>query len=85
MSVAKVTEIMASSTKSFDDAIQIGVARAQKNTQAPQVRMGSESADQVERSRTNHGIPRPVEDYIPSRRVIENNLHRSLSQGVVVR
>jgi flavin-binding protein dodecin len=30
MSVAKVTEIMASSTKSFDDAIQIGVARAQK-------------------------------------------------------
>jgi flavin-binding protein dodecin len=30
MSVAKVTEIMASSTKSFDDALKIGVARAQK-------------------------------------------------------
>jgi flavin-binding protein dodecin len=30
MSVAKVTEIMSSSTKSFDDAIKIGVARAQK-------------------------------------------------------
>jgi flavin-binding protein dodecin len=30
MSVAKVTEIMASSTKSFDDAIKIGVERAQK-------------------------------------------------------
>jgi len=30
MSVAKVTEIIASSTKSFDDAINIGVARAQK-------------------------------------------------------
>ncbi|MHB8776302.1 MAG: dodecin family protein [Anaerolineales bacterium] len=30
MSVAKVTEIMSSSTKSFDDAIKIGVARAHK-------------------------------------------------------
>jgi len=30
MSVAKVTEIIASSTKSFDDAIVIGVARAHK-------------------------------------------------------
>ena len=30
MSVAKVTEIMASSTKRFDDAINMGVARAQK-------------------------------------------------------
>jgi hypothetical protein len=30
MSVAKVTEIIASSPKSFDDAIKIGVARAHK-------------------------------------------------------
>lgn len=30
MSVAKVTEIIASSPKSFDDAIKIGVARANK-------------------------------------------------------
>ena len=30
MSVARVTEIKASSTKSFDDAIKVGVARAQK-------------------------------------------------------
>ena len=30
MSVARVTEIKASSTKSFDDAIRTGVARAQK-------------------------------------------------------
>ncbi len=30
MSVVKVTEIIASSTKSFDDAIAMGVARAQK-------------------------------------------------------
>ena len=30
MSVAKVSEIIASSPKSFDDAIKIGVARAQK-------------------------------------------------------
>lgn len=30
MSVAKVTEIIASSPKSFDDALHIGVARAQK-------------------------------------------------------
>jgi flavin-binding protein dodecin len=30
MTVAKVTEIMASSTQSFDDAILIGVARAHK-------------------------------------------------------
>ena len=30
MSVARVTEIKASSTKSFDDAITVGVARAQK-------------------------------------------------------
>ncbi len=30
MSVAKVSEIIASSTKSFDDAILIGVARAHK-------------------------------------------------------
>ena len=30
MSVAKVTEIIVSSTKSFDDAIKMGVARAQK-------------------------------------------------------
>ena len=30
MSVARVTEIKASSTKSFDDAIKVGVARANK-------------------------------------------------------
>jgi flavin-binding protein dodecin len=30
MSVARVTEIKSSSTKSFDDAIKTGVARAQK-------------------------------------------------------
>ena len=30
MSVVKVTEIIASSPKSFDDAIAVGVARAQK-------------------------------------------------------
>jgi flavin-binding protein dodecin len=30
MSVARVTEIKASSSKSFDDAIKTGVARAQK-------------------------------------------------------
>ena len=30
MSVARVTEIKSSSTKSFDDAIKEGVARAQK-------------------------------------------------------
>ena len=30
MSIAKVSEIIASSPKSFDDAVRIGVARAQK-------------------------------------------------------
>ncbi len=30
MSVAKVTEIIASSPKSFDDALEVGVARAHK-------------------------------------------------------
>jgi dodecin len=30
MSVAKVTEIIVSSPKSFDDAIKIGIARTQK-------------------------------------------------------
>lgn len=30
MSVAKVTEIIASSPKSFDDAIKMGIARSQK-------------------------------------------------------
>jgi flavin-binding protein dodecin len=30
MSVARVTEITASSTKSFDDALQVGIARATK-------------------------------------------------------
>jgi dodecin len=30
MSIARVTEIKASSTKSFDDAIKEGIARAQK-------------------------------------------------------
>jgi flavin-binding protein dodecin len=30
MTIAKVTEIIASSPKSFDDAIQLGVARAHK-------------------------------------------------------
>ncbi|MDO8500787.1 MAG: dodecin family protein [Gemmatimonadaceae bacterium] len=30
MSVAKVTEIQSSSTKSFDDAIKVGIARAEK-------------------------------------------------------
>ena len=30
MSVARVTEIKASSSKSFDEAIKVGVARAQK-------------------------------------------------------
>jgi len=30
MAVAKVTEITSSSTKSFDDAVRIGIARADK-------------------------------------------------------
>lgn len=30
MSIAKVTEITASSTKSFDDAVQLGISRANK-------------------------------------------------------
>ena len=30
MSVAKVTEIIASSLKSFDDALKMGIARSQK-------------------------------------------------------
>jgi len=30
MSVARVTEIKASSTKSFEDAVQVGIARAAK-------------------------------------------------------
>ena len=30
MSIARITEIKASSTKSFDDAIKLGIARAQK-------------------------------------------------------
>jgi flavin-binding protein dodecin len=30
MSVAKVTEIIVSSTESFDDAIKVGIARSQK-------------------------------------------------------
>lgn len=30
MAVAKITEIHSSSTKSFDDAIQVGIARADK-------------------------------------------------------
>lgn len=30
MSVAKVTEITASSTKSFDDALRVGIGRASK-------------------------------------------------------
>ena len=30
MSVAKVSEIIASSPKSFDDALKVGIARAQK-------------------------------------------------------
>ena len=33
MSVAKVSEITASSTKSFDDALQMGIARACKTLQ----------------------------------------------------
>ena len=30
MSVAKITEIQSSSTKSFDDALRVGIARADK-------------------------------------------------------
>jgi flavin-binding protein dodecin len=30
MSVAKITEIQSSSTKGFDDAVRIGIARAEK-------------------------------------------------------
>ena len=30
MSIAKVTEVIASSTKSFDDALESGIARASK-------------------------------------------------------
>ena len=33
MSVARVTEITSSSTKSFEDAIQIGISRANKKLQ----------------------------------------------------
>ncbi len=33
MSVARVTEIIAASSKSFEDAVQVGVARANKTLQ----------------------------------------------------
>lgn len=50
MSVAKVTEIIASSPKSFDDAILVGVARAHKTlknlksawVQSQQIELSSE-------------------------------------------
>jgi flavin-binding protein dodecin len=33
MSVARVTEIIAASSKSFEDAVQVGIARANKTLQ----------------------------------------------------
>ena len=36
MSVAKVTEITASSPKSFDDAIQVGISKANKTLEGIQ-------------------------------------------------
>jgi flavin-binding protein dodecin len=33
MSVAKVSEIIAPSPKSFDDAVKVGIARAHKNAE----------------------------------------------------
>ena len=65
MSVAKVSEIIASSTTSFDDAIKMGVARAHKTLRDLSLH-GLKSADQTERQGTNHGIPGPVEDNIRS-------------------
>ena len=49
MSVAKVTEIIASSPKSFDDAIKTGVARAHKTLKNSQVCVGRESAGRTGR------------------------------------
>ncbi len=45
MSVAKVTEIIASSPKSFDDAILVGVARAHKTLTNLKVCLGREPAN----------------------------------------
>ena len=40
MSVARVTEIIAASPKSFDDAIQVGIARANKTPARREERVG---------------------------------------------
>lgn len=68
MSVAKVTEIIASSSKSFDDAIQKGVKRANKTlknvrgawVQNQQITVGKDG--EIEEYRVNLKITFVLED-----------------------
>jgi flavin-binding protein dodecin len=53
MSVAKVTEIIASSNKGFEDAIQQGIARATKTLEGVRGAWVSEQTVKVENNKIN--------------------------------
>ena len=54
--VAKITEIQASSKKSFDDAIAVGIARADKTLRNLTVR--DQESEGLDREGEDHGVPR---------------------------
>ena len=69
MSVARVTEIKASSTKGFDDAIKVGVARAHKTLKNVKSAWIENQEVLVDDKRTNHRVPGPDEGDVYSRRL----------------
>ena len=82
MSVARVTEIIASSNKSFEDAIQQGIARATKTLKAVKGAWISEQTVKVEGDkiieyRVNLKVTFVLQDSITIRRVRLETSHRS--------
>ena len=68
MSIAKVTEVIASSTKSFDDALESGIARASKTLKGIS---GVDCGSKSYRDRwQNQRIPRCDENHILAGRLI---------------
>lgn len=63
MSVAKITEIAASSPKSFDDAIKTGIARANKTLKHIRGAWVKDQKVVVEKGKI-HGVPGHDESYV---------------------
>lgn len=86
MAVAKVTEIIASSEKSFEDAVRIGIARANKTLKNVRGAWVKEQKVVVERARSpNIGWTCASRSYSPTDSAERSSVRHPARRGLTTR